>query len=134
MKGSVLRRLAGGVLLLICLTFVFWYIEAGNFTEANVPGTYIVQRDGEASTLILKSDHSFQQELDRAGMVGHAQGSWRLFGEGHIAVSRDFMKFSGQEINQDGTAYGQIKNKFGVLSITVAPNPGGPTFRKSFFR
>jgi hypothetical protein len=132
-KGNVLGWSIGGVLLLIYLVFAFWFMDAGNFSDGTVSGRYALRLSGETSILILKQDHTFQQELDRAGTVRLAQGSWRVSGEGHIAFSKQFLRVSGQEISPAGQAYGQIENRFGLLSITLAPNPNGPTFHKKLF-
>jgi hypothetical protein len=115
------------------LVWAFWYVEAGNFNDNNVCGTYVIQLNGEASTLVLRHDHSFSQERNISGKTLHAQGSWRLFpsdSQSHISFSSDFLKLPGQELNPDGTAYGQLKNRFGFLSLTLAPEPDGPTFYK----
>jgi hypothetical protein len=128
-----LAQLSVGIILLICLVSAFWYIEAGNFSDANVPGTYIAEQRDETSTLILRPDHTFQQELDSAGTVRRAHGRWSFFpsdSKGHIEFSKEFIVLSGQELNPDGTAFGQLENRFGLLSISIAPTPGGPTFRK----
>jgi hypothetical protein len=71
--------------------------------------------------LVLKPDHSFQQEVNRSGKVEQAVGTWRRIGEGGIAFSTDFLTISGQEPGADGTAYGDIHKDFGLLvSIRLA--------------
>jgi hypothetical protein len=125
----------GLIFLLIVVIGVFWYWEGENFSDGAVSGTYVLQLNGERSTLVLRPDHSFQQELDSAGTVRRAEGNWHVFGEGGIAFSKEFLKVSGEEMGPSGRAYGQIENWFGLVSITLAPNPdGGPRFRKKLFR
>jgi hypothetical protein len=124
----------GLAFLLTVVVGTLWYREGENFSDGAVSGTYIHHLNGETSTLVLKPDRSFQQELDVAGTVRRAEGSWRVSGEGHIAFSGAFLKVSGQEMSPAGQAYGQIENWFGVVSITLAPNPDGPRFRKKLFR
>jgi hypothetical protein len=124
----------GIVFLLAVVVGTFWYWEGENFSDGAVSGTYIHHTNGETSTLVLKPDRSFQQELDVAGTVRHAEGSWRVSGEGHIAFSGEFLRVSGEEMSPAGQAYGQIENWFGVVSITLAPNPDGPRFRKKLLR
>jgi hypothetical protein len=121
---------SAGVCVSILLVFVVWYIEAGNFSEGAVSGTYTLQLNGETSTLVLKANHSFQQELDRAGTKIRSEGTWRVSGEGHIAFSDRFLKVTGREMSPAGQAYGQLENRLGLVSITLAPNPDGPTFHK----
>jgi hypothetical protein len=133
MSESTTRKSIGVVILLAFITFTFWYVEAGNFSDSKMSGTYILQRGGEMSTLILGLDHNFHQELNRSGTVSRAEGSWRVSGEGHIAFSKEFLKVSGEEMSPAGQAYGQIENWFGLVSITLAPNPDGPAFRKKRF-
>ncbi len=77
-------------------------------------GTYHLAQDGETSTLVLKPDHSFQQELNRSGTVRRAAGSWRRFGEAGIEFSRDFLEVSGQELDPNGISYGHIEKKLGI--------------------
>jgi hypothetical protein len=129
-----MRKLAwlGGGLALCFLLWAFWYLEAGNIGESSIAGTYTIAVDGDSSVLVLKPDHTFRQEMVHQGRSDDAQGSWRLFGEAGIAFSGDFKRLPGQTINQNGTAYGQIRNTFGAVSITLAPNPGGPTFHRKW--
>jgi hypothetical protein len=124
-----------GVVLLLTLTLgLFWYWEGENFSDRAVSGTYTFRLNGEGSTLVLRPDHSFQQELDSAGTVRRAVGSWHVFGEGGIAFSEEFLKVPGKEMGASGRPYGQIENWFGIVSITLAPNPNGPRFHKKLFR
>lgn len=133
------RKLLRSSLILIALfaVFAFWYVEASNFSDGNVPGTYELRRDGEWSILVLQGDHTFHQRLYSGATTKSASGSWRLFpsdSQSHIQLSKEFLKLSGQELNPDGTAYGQLENYFGLLSITMAPNPDGPRLHKKLFR
>jgi hypothetical protein len=124
-----------GVVLLLTVTLaLFWYWEGENFNDRAVSGTYTFRLNGETSTLVLRPDHSFHQELDSAGTVRRAEGSWHVFGEGGIASSKEFLKVPGEEMGASGRPYGQIENWFGIVSITLAPNPNGPRFHKKFFR
>ncbi len=133
MRMTVLAWL-GVIFLFTIVIGVFWYWEGENFSVGTVSGTYDLKLSGEASTLVLRPDHSFQQELDSAGIVRRVEGSWRISGEGHIAFSREFLQLSGEEMSPAGQAYGQIENWFGLVSITLAPNPNGPRFHKRLFR
>ena len=122
------------ILLLTVALGLFWYWEGENFSDGAVCGTYTLRQNGEVVTLVLTPDHRFQQELDGPGAVRRAEGSWRVSGEGHIAFSSEFLKVSGEEMSPAGQAYGQIENWFGIVSITLAPNPDGPRFHKKLFR
>jgi hypothetical protein len=112
---------AGGVVALLFLCFVIWYVIAADYSDKVASGSYHLSQNDETSTLILKSDHSFQQELSKHGRVERATGTWRRIGEGGIAFSKEFLTVSGQEPGADGTAYGEIHKRFGFLvSITLA--------------
>jgi len=113
--------------------FTFWYWEGENFSPGAVSGTYIVKFDHGSSTLTLKPDLSFRQQLDRGGTIRRAGGTWRVIGEGHIAFSREFLPLPGEEISPVGTAYGDFVNRFGIAWINLRPNPGGLTFRRKWF-
>jgi hypothetical protein len=128
-------RVGCGILLPIVLFWV-WYSVAADYGYSAVSGTYTLQRSGEASTLVLRPDHSYRQEVVRAGRVEHAQGSWRRIGEGGVVFSNEFLKVTGQEIRADGQAYGYVKKRWlGLLmSIQFNPDPGGPTFHGKLLR
>ena len=84
---------------------------------------------------MLTPDHQFQQELESAGTVRRAEGEWHVFGKGGIGFSEEFLRVIGQEMGPSGRPYGQIRNWFGIVSITLSPNPdGGPRFHKRMFR
>jgi hypothetical protein len=104
-----------GVCVLLVLCFVLWYTVASDYGDAVTSGTYHLAQNGETSTLVLKPDHSFQQELNKLGNVERAAGTWRRFGEGAIEFSKDFLIVSGQEPGADGTPYGEIHKRFGFL-------------------
>jgi len=104
---------AAGVAILLVLGFVLWYSMASNYGDGVVSGAYSLAQNGEVSTLILKRDHSFQQEMIRSGNVQRAAGTWRRIGESGIAFSKEFLLISGQEPGADGTAYGDIHKALG---------------------
>ncbi len=134
MKLSEAARV-GVVLLLIVTLGLFWYWEGENFSDGAVCGTYTLRQNGEAVTLVLAPDYRFQQELETAGTVRRAEGSWHVFGEGGIGFSEEFLKVAGEKMGPSGRPYGQIRNWFGIVSITLAPNPdGGPRLHKKLFR
>jgi hypothetical protein len=103
----------GPVLFVVC--FLFWYSVASDYGDTVVSGTYNLAHGDERSTLILKPDHSFEQELTRDGKTEHSEGSWRVIGEGGIALSKEFLRVLGQEPGADGTAYGEIHKRLGFL-------------------
>jgi hypothetical protein len=123
----------GGVVLLILL-FCGWYSVADNYGDGAISGIYALRSNVDASTVVLRPDHSFQQELNHSGEVKHAEGRWHRSGESGIEFSKEFLKVSGQELGPQGEAFGHVKRKFGLfLSIALNPEPGGPTFQKKLF-
>jgi hypothetical protein len=136
LKRHILSRSVIIVLLLVCAIAAFWYIEAGNFSEVNVQGVYSANVGGETSTLILGADHKFQQTLNAGGAQVRADGTWRLFppdSQSHIAFSSTFLLMPGQKKAADGTAYGSLRNNFGLLLISLYSDTVGPTFHKRWF-
>jgi hypothetical protein len=94
---------------------VLWYSVASDYGDGVVSGTYRLAQNGETSTLVLKPDHTFQQELSEHGKVKRATGTWRRIGEGGITFSKEFLTVSGEEPSPDGTAYADIRKDFGFL-------------------
>jgi hypothetical protein len=104
----------------LLIGFVLWYTVASDYGDGVTSGTYHLAQNGETSTLVLKPDHTFQQELNKLGNVKRAAGTWRRFGEGAIKFSKEFLTVSGQELGQDGTPYGEIHKRFGLfVSLTL---------------
>jgi hypothetical protein len=123
------------IILLIVAIFSFWYIEAENYSEGAMSGRYTFHHGAESSTLVLKPDHTFKQELVSAGITKHAEGSWRVIGLGHISFTREFLTVSGEEFCYEEPACGMVRNNFGVVSFSLGLTPDiGPTFHKTWFR
>ena len=113
------------------LAWALWYFEAGDFSDSAVSGTYVFQTGGGTTAITLRPDHTFQQERSRSRETKYSNGTWRVFGEGQIAFSDGFVAFPGQFVGRDGTAYGQIKNWFGIVSITFSQDPDGLTLHRT---
>jgi hypothetical protein len=136
MRLNTSAKVSGGVLLAILL-FWIWYSVAADYSYKAVSGTYDLRGSGETSTLVLKPDRSFQQDLVRAGKSEHAEGSWHRSGEGGIDFSKEFLKVTGQEMEPDGGFAGHIEKSLGLfvsIELNANPAPGGPTFHKRLFR
>ena len=122
-----------GVIMLGIVAFCIWYSVAANYDYGALSGTYSLRVDEFTSTLVLKKDRSFQQQLVHAGKTEHAQGSWSRIGEGGVLFSKEFIKMPAQEIKPDGEAYGTFKKRFGLFSsIYMNPDPGGPVFERKW--
>lgn len=128
-------RMGGSVALVLALA-LFWYMVASDYSYEAVSGTYLFQGDGESSTLVLRQDQSFDEDLTRNGKTVHVRGTWRRLGEGGVVLSSDFLKVRGQETRSDGQADGNIEKRFAGFfpSIRFEPQFSGPKFNKRLFR
>jgi hypothetical protein len=104
-----------GCLFLLVALFVLWYSISADYGDSVAEGVYYFAQDIQTSTLVLRSDHVFQQELREGGKLEHASGTWRRVGEGSIIFSKGFLTISGQERGADGIAVADMRKKFGVF-------------------
>jgi len=114
---------AVAVLIVGWLCFGIWFAVASDYSDSVVSGTYHLAQNGETSTLILKPDHSFQQELNRSGNVRQAKGTWsHVASYGGLEFSKDFLAVTGQELGANGLAYGDLNKVLGIFpgSITLS--------------
>jgi hypothetical protein len=102
-------------LFLLVVCFVAGYSVASDYGDGVASGTYHFSQDGQTSTLILKPDHSFQQELSEHGEVKRANGTWHRVGEGGVEFSKEFLAVYGQEPHADGTAFADLHKDFGFF-------------------
>jgi hypothetical protein len=108
-----------GAFLLLVICFVLWYAVASDYGDSVASGTYHFARGDERSTLTLKPDHSFQQQLNREGRTERSEGTWRRSGMAGIEFSKEFLTISGQEIHSDGTSFGEMHKTLGLLVSIV---------------
>src|ERR1700761_2223094 len=104
-----------GCLFLLVVCFVLWYSVASDYGDGVASGTYYLAEKGETSTLVLKPDHTFQQDLSEHGEVKRATGTWHRVGEGGIAFSKEFLAVAGQEAHADGSAFADMHKDFGFF-------------------
>jgi hypothetical protein len=109
-----------GCLFVLAVSSALWY-EIADYGDGVTSGTYRFAENGETSTLVLKPDHTFQQDLSERGEVRSATGTWRRIGESGIAFSKEFLLVSGQEPGADGTAYADMHKDFGLF-VTLIPS------------
>ena len=131
MNVSKFARIAGCILGALAV-FWIWYTIAADYDYGALSGTYTLRSGGETSTLVLRADRTFEQELIRNGSTRRAQGTWRRFGEGGVSFSGQFL---GREVESDGEVYGQVEKTFLELipTIVFGPDDGGPRFTKRLF-
>jgi hypothetical protein len=61
----------GSCLFLLVVCSALWYMVAADYGDGVASGTYHFANDDETSTLVLKPDHSFRQELSEHSEVKH---------------------------------------------------------------
>ena len=116
-----MRAARAGLAGLLLFAAVGWYLTAFNYGDSVAIGTYHLKQGSESSNLILKADHTFQQDLTHDGSAQRGQGEWRRIGEGGLAFSKQFLPVTGQELGADGTPYGEIQKTLGLFpSIALA--------------
>ena len=118
MKVPKFVRISGWVFLSLAV-FWIWYMVAADYSYSAVAGTYIFQSNGEKSTLILKKDQSFQQELVRQSKVERTRGTWRRIGEGGVVFSKEFLPVGHVQVESDGFTYGQVQKSFFELIPSI---------------
>src|SRR5215469_996151 len=108
-----------------------WYYAAANYDYDALAGVYVFERNDERCVLDLRPDRSFKEQLSQSGNVRNVEGTWRRYGESHVAFSQTFFTVSGQERNANGEAHGDFEKQLGLFPVlTLAPLPDGPRFRK----
>jgi hypothetical protein len=94
---------------------ICWFVIASDYSDTAASGTYRMVHNGVRSTLVLRPDHSFRQEVSDSGGIRRAEGTWRRVGVGGVVFSRDFLTFLGEQRGEDGTAYSDMQRTFGIL-------------------
>ncbi len=111
---KLLAKVAGAILLFVALC-ICWFIIASDYSDAVTSGTYSLVQQDERSTLVLRPDHTFAQEVNAPGRIRQTAGTWRRLGEGGVEFSKEFLALHGQELAPDGTSYADMEKKFGIL-------------------
>jgi hypothetical protein len=93
---------------------ICWFVIASDYSDAAASGTYRLVHDGVRSTLDLRPNHSFRQEVNDSSGMRRAEGTWRRVGEGGISFSPDFLTLPGEQRGEDGTAFSDMERKFGI--------------------
>lgn len=125
----------GLMLLLGILVAVVWYVIASDYSYDAISGVYSQSSTTKTSTLILKKDQSFEEEVTHDGITEHARGSWRRIGEGGVVMSSEFITLPSLKRRSDGAVDGEIEKTFGLFpQIVFDTQPGGPIFRRHLLR
>ena len=113
MAVKLIARAAVSVLLLAGIG-ICWFVIASDYSDAAASGTYRLAHDGVRSTLDLRPDHSFRQEVNDSSGIRRAEGTWRRVGEGGVSFSPDFLTLPGEQRGEDGTAFSDMERRFGI--------------------
>ena len=134
MTKIICARLGVGILVFIVL-FSLWYRVYANNDYSALAGMYVFEGNGEKCTLYLRPDRTFAQEVSRSDEIQKSQGHWHRYGQAHVSFSSEFLKLSGEEMNASGEAHGQFDKTLGMFpTLTLAPLPNGPRFRRKLFQ
>ena len=107
------------VLIVGYVCFAVWFVLASDYSEHVVVGDYRFRQGQERSTLTLRPNHTFAQQVNRNGKMERAEGTWRLFLQDGIAFSKSFITVTGGDRASDGTAYGNVRKVFGVGPASI---------------
>jgi hypothetical protein len=132
----IASRMIGWVFLAAAV-FSVWYWFAADYSYGAVSGAYVYRSDDVTSTLVLKADRSFLQEVRLQGKVQRTQGSWTRVGEGGIDFSHEFLAVGGIYPESDGFTHGEVQKSFLDLIPSVvlgADREHGPRFHRQFVR
>ena len=135
MAGRMKKLFAICACILLPTLVWTWYSVAADYGYKTVSGMYVFDRDAEHSTLTLKPDGRFDQELTKPDYMQRTQGRWRCIGEGGVAFSEHFLTLSGQTAAGNGQLYGSVEKRFGGLFVSsIGFMPDGPVFHKISLR
>jgi hypothetical protein len=125
---------AAGVIFFVLALLWCWYSVAANYDYDSLAGTYVLDGGDKSCILDLRADRTFVQEIIQNGTQQEVQGRWHRSGEAGVAFSNEFVRLSGQELNAAGEAHGEFRKLLGIFpTLTLAPLPEGPKFRRSLF-
>ena len=111
-----------------------WYGRTDPSPANTVSGAYAGDEEGVPATLVIKSDHTFEQSVTHANIAKHAQGGWGVSQNGDIYFSNAFIKTTGETLRNDETASAwDPKGSNLQIQIAVISTSGAPTFRKKQF-
>jgi hypothetical protein len=124
------------IFLSIFVIFGFWYYEGNNFTDRNIPGTYIADGSGRSDRLTIKADHTYEQDAIVDGQKQQASGVWKLSGnvDAHIVFEGSFLNAPAAAVGRDDHyAFGMFDNLFGFLTLTLQSDTTPLEFHKKYW-
>ena len=113
---------------------VVWYVKTDP-TTSQVAGRYQETEGTRRKTLVLNSDHTFEQTVEGPTQTSTARGTWSISSNGDIAFSKEFIKSSGQELGNGETARAMDPRGSKFLQIEIAADQelGMLNYRKKQF-
>lgn len=116
-KDKRLRRLLKviGAIFVAVVCLFLWAVVAMDYGDGVASGTYTFTRGAETSTLVLKSNHTFQQTRRIGNVEERAAGTWRRVGQGGITFSKEFLVVTGDEPEPDGTTFCDMHKFLGMV-------------------
>jgi hypothetical protein len=112
---------------------VVWYGRTDPAPTDQVAGRYQETEGTKHSrTLVLSSDHTFEQTVAGVMQTTSATGTWRIASNGDVVFSREFIKPSGQPLVSGETAKAMDPrgSRFLQIEIAAAQEPGTLTYYK----
>jgi hypothetical protein len=119
--------------LIFFIVFACWYYEGDNFTDKNIPGSYVADGSQNSDILTLLPDHTYEQSALLSGRQAKASGIWRLMGnaDAHIMFEGSFLDAPAAAVGQDDHyAFGMFDNLFGYLTLTLQSDSTPLIFHK----
>jgi hypothetical protein len=118
---SDMQRKFGILIRLSLRTYtVVWYDRTDPATTGPLAGRYHETGGTHSRTLILNSDHTFDQTVVGFTQTASARGTWSVASNGDVVFSREFVKPSGQPLASGETAKSMDPRGSGLLQIEVA--------------
>ena len=118
MKAAARVGLVGVLLIVLA---VGWFAIASDYGDGVAVGTYYLKQGDESSHLILKADHTFQQDVTHHGATQRCEGEWRRIGEGGLAFSHAVPSCNGPGARSRWNSVWQLQKALGFFpSIALA--------------
>jgi len=125
-----------GVLVRLRLTqyHILWYGGTESSRDDLIAGTYQGNFGGIPATLVMNTNHTFEQTVGGREISAQARGTWKTRPNGDIEFSKEFLKTSGLALAQNETATALNPRSSGLqIEIAVDPKLSAPTYRKRQF-
>lgn len=106
--------MSGAIFIAVVCLFL-WAVVVMDYGDGVASGTYTFTHGAETSTLVLKSNHTFQQTRRIGNVQQQAVGTWRRVGQGGISFSKEFLVVTGDEPEPDGTTFCELHKFLGIF-------------------